>query len=42
VAEALQGDESHSLGELILFMSKEVEIHAEPLYGQEQFDVIMI
>lgn len=42
VAEALQGDESHSLGELILFMSKEVEIHAEPLYGQEQFDVVMV
>lgn len=42
VAQALQGDESHSLGELILFMSKQVEIHAEPLYGQEQFDVVMM
>jgi ribonuclease G len=42
VAEALQGDESHSLGELILFISKPVEIHAEPLYGQEQFDVVMM
>jgi len=42
VAEALQGDESHSLGELILFISKQVEIHAEPLYGQEQFDVVMV
>lgn len=42
VAEALLGDESHSLGELILFMSKEVEIHAEPMYGQEQFDVVMM
>ena len=42
VAEALRGDESHSLGELILFISKQVEIHAEPLYGQEQFDVVMV
>ena len=42
VAEALLGDQSHSLGELILFMSKEVDIHAEPLYGQEQFDVVMM
>ncbi|MCG6200341.1 ribonuclease G [Psychromonas antarctica] len=42
VAEALLGDESYSLGELILFMSKQVEIHAEPLYGQEQFDVVMM
>lgn len=42
VAEALQGDESHSLGELIVFMSKDVKIHAEPLYGPEQFDVVMM
>ncbi|AGH80618.1 ribonuclease G [Psychromonas sp. CNPT3] len=42
VADALRGDESHSLGELILFMSKEVTIYAEPLYGQEQFDVVMM
>jgi len=42
VAEALEGDESHSLGELILFMSKQVKIHAEPLYGPEQFDVVMM
>jgi len=42
VADALMGDEAHNVGELILFMSKEVEIHAEALYGQEQFDVVMI
>ena len=42
VAEALQGDESHSLGELILFMSKQVKINAEPMYGPEQFDVVMM
>ncbi|WP_022941429.1 ribonuclease G [Psychromonas hadalis] len=42
VAEALQGDESHSLGELILFMEKQVKINAEPMYGPEQFDVVMM
>ncbi|MGB5445856.1 MAG: ribonuclease G [Psychromonas sp.] len=42
VAEALQGEESHNLGELVLFMSKQVKVHAEPLYGPEQFDVIMM
>ncbi|MEI6896082.1 MAG: ribonuclease G [Psychromonas sp.] len=42
VAEAFQGDESHSLGELILFMSKQVKIHAEQMYGPEQFDVVMM
>ncbi|MBB1272889.1 ribonuclease G [Psychromonas sp. SR45-3] len=42
VAEALQGDESYNLGELIVFMQKRVEIHAEPLYGPEQFDVVMM
>jgi len=42
VAEALRGDESYNLGELIVFMQKRVEIHAEPLYGPEQFDVVMM
>jgi ribonuclease G len=42
VAEALTGDESHNLAELVLFMEKPVKIHAEPLYGQEQFDVVMM
>lgn len=42
VAEALTGDESHNLGELVLFMEKQVKIYAEPLYGQEQFDVVMM
>lgn len=42
VAEALEGDESHNLGELIVFMQKRVEVHAEPLYGPEQFDVVMM
>lgn len=42
VADAFQGDESHSLGELIMFMSKEVSIQASSSYGQEQFDVVMV
>jgi ribonuclease G len=42
VAETLQGDESHSLAELEVFIGKEVRIQAEPLYVQEQFDVVMM
>lgn len=42
VAEALQGDESHALGELEVFIGKQVRIQAEPLYIQEQFDVVMM
>ena len=42
VAEALRGDESHSLAELEVFISKQVKVQAEPLYSQEQFDVVMM
>lgn len=42
VAETLQGDESHSLAELEVFIGKEVCIKAESLYVQEQFDVVMM
>lgn len=42
VAEALQGDESHALAELEVFIGKQVKIQAEPLYSQEQFDVVMM
>ncbi len=42
VVEVLQGDESHSLAELEVFISKQVKVQAEPLYGQEQFDVVMM
>lgn len=42
VAEALQGDESHALAELEVFIGKQVRIQAEPLYIQEQFDVVMM
>ncbi len=42
VTEALEGDESHALAELEVFIGKEVKIQAEPLYIQEQFDVVMM
>jgi ribonuclease G len=42
VADALQGEESHALAELELFIGKQVKIQAEPLYIQEQFDVVMM
>ncbi|MGC9401768.1 ribonuclease G [Vibrio genomosp. F10] len=42
VAESLEDDESHALAELEVFIGKEVRIQAEPLYVQEQFDVVMM
>jgi len=42
VADTLQGEESHSLAELEVFIGKQVKIQAEPLYIQEQFDVVMM
>ena len=42
LAESLQGDESHALAELEVFIGKQVKIQAEPLYIQEQFDVVMM
>lgn len=42
VAETLHDDESHSLAELEVFIGKAVRIQAEPLYVQEQFDVVMM
>ena len=42
VAEALEGEESHALAELKVFIGKQVKIQPEPLYVQEQFDVVMM
>ncbi|WED21533.1 ribonuclease G [Vibrio sp. JC009] len=42
VAETLEGDESHALAELEVFIGKQVKIQGEPLYIQEQFDVVMM
>ncbi|WP_116474440.1 ribonuclease G [Zobellella maritima] len=42
VASALQEDESHALAELEVFIGKQVRVSSEPLYSQEQFDVVMM
>ncbi|HHZ7705339.1 TPA: ribonuclease E/G, partial [Morganella morganii] len=42
VTEALQGDESHALAEVEIFVGKQVQVRAEPLYSQEHFDVVMM
>ena len=38
----LLGDESHAVAELEVFMGKQVKVHVESLYTQEQFDVVMM
>ena len=42
VAEALKGEESHALAEVEIFVGKQVKVQIEPLYNQEQFDVVMM
>ncbi|MGY5452050.1 ribonuclease G [Agarivorans sp. MS3-6] len=42
VAEMLMGDESHSLAELEVFIGKQVKVQTEPMYSQEQFDVVLM
>lgn len=42
VGEALKSDESHALAEVEIFVGKQVKLHIEPLYTQEQFDVVMM
>ena len=42
VSEALLNDEFHSLGELELFIGKQIKVQSESLYTQEQFDVVMM
>ncbi|CAI8165510.1 ribonuclease G [Pseudidiomarina mangrovi] len=42
VAEALFNEESHALAELEVFIGKQVKVMTEPLYHQEQFDVVMM
>lgn len=42
VSDTLMGEESHALAELEVFIGKEVKIQPEPLYVQEQFDVVMM
>jgi ribonuclease G len=42
VAEMLMGEESHSLAELEVFIGKQVRVQTEPMYSQEQFDVVLM
>jgi len=42
VGDALKGEESHALAEVEIFVGKQVKVHVEPLYTQEQFDVVMM
>ncbi|HGJ5876824.1 MAG TPA: ribonuclease G [Arsenophonus sp.] len=42
VVEALNGDESHVLADVEIFVGKSVKVQVEPLYSQEQFDVVMM
>ena len=41
VAEALTTDASHALAEVEVFVGKRVEVKIEPLYIQEQYDVVL-
>ncbi|WP_111978306.1 ribonuclease G [Algibacillus agarilyticus] len=42
VADYILSEESHALGELELFIAKQIKVQAEGMYGQEQFDVVMM
>jgi len=42
VADVLLNEESHALGELEVFIGKQVKVQTEPMYHQEQFDVVMM
>ncbi len=42
VAEAMVNDEYHTLAELEVFIGKQIKVKAEPMYNQDQFDVVMM
>ncbi len=42
VSESLINDEFHNLAELEVFIGKQIKVQTEPLYNQEQFDVVMM
>lgn len=42
VGSALKSEYAHSLAEVALFVGKQVDIKIEPIYTQEQFDVVII
>ncbi|NMP31942.1 ribonuclease G [Thalassotalea sp. M1531] len=42
VSESLLNDEYHNLAELEVFIGKLIKVQTEPMYNQEQFDVVMM
>lgn len=42
VANALLDEEYHVLAELELFVSKQIKVQTEPLYNQDNYDVVMM
>lgn len=42
VADELNNDAQHNLAELEVFLGRQIQVCAEPLYNQEQFDVVMM
>ncbi|RUO80128.1 ribonuclease G [Idiomarina tyrosinivorans] len=42
VNDALLNEESHALAELEVFVGRQITVQIEPLYNQEQFDVVMM
>jgi len=42
VAESLLNDEYHNLAELEVFIGKQIKVKTEPMYNQDQFDVVMM
>ena len=42
VSEFLVNDEYHSLAEVEVFIGKSIKVQTEPMYNQEQFDVVMM
>ncbi len=42
VSDFLVNDECHNLAEVEVFIGKLIKVKAEPLYSQEQFDVVMM
>lgn len=42
VSEFIVNDEVHNFAELEIFIGKSIKVQTEPLYTQEQFDVVMI
>lgn len=42
ICEYIMSEESQALGELELFIGKQIKVKAESMYGQEKYDVVMI